>query len=192
MASYIKVASGEEYLKIIELDHTRHSSRPESRRVLGLRVPQSFLPPIRQVHLWRLDGVTQRRNRKRTPAQAHVSTITLPVILQSHSVGILTTFHAPMIHKTGVGCNQWNKARTDSGLRRIWSRRWCQDIVRPKLLSLKVFCSDWSLLEALQQMAASEKLVLVLPRPSALRVKFFEALCAMSTYDTINRKDRGR
>jgi hypothetical protein len=113
------------------------------------------------------------------------TTIGLPVCtsiaLQSHAVSILAAFHAPVANKVEIQCNQWNKARANLELSRVWSKRWDHGILRPRILSVKILCDNQILLIALGQMSSLEQLTLELPHPSALGVSFFEALCGMPT-----------
>jgi hypothetical protein len=101
------------------------------------------------------------------------------ITVQSHLVRILAAFHAPVARKISVECNQWSKPRGDFELSRVWSQRWNQGTLRPRVLSLKLFCGDLALLEALCHMVELHELVLDLPCPSALGAFFFEAMCAM-------------
>ena len=111
------------------------------------------------------------------------SIMTLPVCtsiaLQSHFVRILAAFHTPMVNALKIECNEWSKPHGSRELNIVWSPRWDQRMLRPKVLSIQILCSDHALLGALKQMATLEELVLMLPHPSGLGVGFFEALCAV-------------
>ena len=110
------------------------------------------------------------------------SVVSLPlcssITLQSRALSILRAFHAGKANKIVIECNERN-GRSDCQLGRVWSRRWDNGTLRPKVLSLGINCRDRALLEALQLMSSLEELVLELRCPSALGASFFEALCGM-------------
>jgi hypothetical protein len=114
----------------------------------------------------------------------HTSTINLPICtsitVQSRLLKILAAFHAPVVDKIEIECNQWSKAGANLEFSRLWTQRCNQRMIRPKILSLKICCSDRLLLDALQLLDL-EELVLELPHPSALGVCFLRALCAVPT-----------
>jgi hypothetical protein len=111
-------------------------------------------------------------------------TISLPacnrITVQSRSIKFLAAFHAPLVDKIEIECNQWSRAGANLEFSRLWTRRCNQRIIRPKVLSLKICCSDQLLLDALQLLDL-EELVLELPHPSALGACFFRALCGVPT-----------
>jgi len=126
--------------------------------------------------------------------QASITSLPLctKIILQSHLVRILAAFHLPVVNKVIIQCNQWSKAHTNLELSRVWSQSWNPGILQPKILSLKLLCGNQPLLGALHQMVSLEELSIELPRPSALGVDFFEALCAVSVDKMSTREARLR
>ena len=183
------------------VDLLHHCARLEVLKLSGVILyypsPDDELPFARTLHqLWlkqssiqwmvghafeRLENCTLLK-----PRDPHSFNLTrnihLPVCtritLQTHLVRILAAFDAPVARKISIECNQWNKPRGDLELSRVWGQRWGQGTLRPRVLSLKLFCGDLALLEALWHMDALQELVLDLPHASALGAFFFEAMCA--------------
>jgi hypothetical protein len=114
----------------------------------------------------------------------HARTISLPVCtsitVQCRLLTTLAAFHAPIMSKLEIECNQWSRAGANLEFSRLWTQRCNQRMMRPKILSLKINCSDRLLLDALQLLDL-EELVLELPHPSALGACFFRALCRVPT-----------
>lgn len=190
-------------VKVVErVDLLRHFTRLERLQLSGV-VLRNILPdegfPLLQTlrHLWLQRVSIQWMRRRRferlesctllkpvdTRSIDHANVISLPVCtgitLHSRVVSILAAFDAPVTNKIEIDCNQWKDARGSYELGRIWNRTRDQRILRPKVLSLNIRCSDKALLEALQQMLSLEELTLVLPLPTTLGASFFKALSAV-------------
>ena len=110
------------------------------------------------------------------------SIISLPlctsITLQSHLVGILATFYAPVVNNIKLECNQWSTHRANREFDQVWGTRQRLEMSQLRVLFLKIICDDITLLRALQRMPTLEELSLDLPHPSARGVCFFAALCA--------------
>ena len=189
-------------VKVVEsVDLLRHFTRLERLQLSGVVLqvlPSDEELPLLQTlrHLW-LQRVSIQwmggRKFERLESCAllkpvdprsidHASVVGLPVCtsitLHSRVASILAAFDAPVANKIEIDCNAW-KDRASSELGRIWNRTRDQEILRPKVLSLNIRCSDKALLEALQQMLSLEELTLVLPLPTTLSANFFKALSAV-------------
>jgi len=189
-------------IKLTEpVDLLRHCARLEELKLSGVvthHLPHDELPLLRTLRrLWlrrtsvqwmvgrtfkRLDSCTLLR-----PVDTHTigqtSVICLPlctnIAFQSHLIGVLAAFHAPVVNKIEIKCNQWTKVRASLELGRVWSQRRNQGMLQPKILSLQMLCGDQALLKALEQMVTLEELNLDVPHPNALGRNFFESLCAV-------------
>lgn len=196
------------------VDILRHCARLEILRLCGVIVnhlsTQGELPllqTLRQLWLkrasvqWMVGHVFMRLGSCTLfrPVDPHAingtSTIGLPVctsiILESHLASVLAAFHAPMVDQIKFEGSEWSKTRGELELGRVWNFGRGTEALHPRALSLKMLCSDRSLLSALQQMATLEELTLDLPYPSALGASFFESICAIptSTFTGRTRKE---
>jgi len=188
-------------IKLTEpVDLLRHCARLEELKLSGVvthHLPHDELPLLRTLRrLWlrrtsvqwmvgrtfkRLDSCTLLRLVD-TRTIGQTSVIYLPlctnIALQSHLIGVLAVFHAPVVNKIEIKCNQWTKVRTSLELGRVWSQRRNQGMLQPRILSLQMLCGDQALLKALDQMVTLEELNLDVPHPNALGRNFFESMCA--------------
>ena len=186
------------------VDILRHCARLEILRLCGVVVNHlstlgelPLLQTLRQLWLKRasvqwMEGHVFKRLGSCAlfrPVDPHAlngtSTIALPVctsiILESHLASVLAAFHAPMVDQIKFEGSAWSKTRGKVELGRVWNFGRATEALRPRALSLKVLCSDRSLLSALQQMDTLEELTLDLPYPRALGASFFESMCAVPT-----------
>lgn len=119
------------------------------------------------------------------------SIISLPlctsITLQSHLASILANFRSPLVNNINLECNQWSTHSANREFDQVWGKRQSREMSRLRVLCLKIICDDTSLLKALQQMPTLEELFLDVPRPSALGVDFFAALCAKPTTNFAGR-----
>ena len=153
---------GEELLFLQTLRHLwlqRVSIRWMSGRAFGRLESCTLLTPVdpRSIDQTRMIGLP----------------VCTSITLHSKVASVLAAFDARAANKIEIACNEWNDARASYELGRIWSRR---GILRPKVLSLNIRCSNKALLAALQQMSSLEDLTLVLPLPTTLGASFFKAL----------------
>ena len=86
-------------------------------------------------------------------------------------------FYAPALDNLGVRSNVWSPYRGNEQVVQLCKAGFGTGL-RPRSLSLSVVCKDKVLLAVLQLLPGLERLVLDIPRPTALGRHFFIGLCA--------------